>query len=176
MHLFRPQADAILSVVGTNRLFGLDVGSGRAYLSSLLEKYHTITLVDVANTHPLTEKATLCIARAQSLPFANRSFDFVYSTDMFEHLHEHDARRAAQELARVSRTFIFIEVSFAAHTRRWKTQLDSLHVTGADESFWKILFADELLGFTFQNRLTPKRINRKTGEVATGGLWCYEHQ
>lgn len=165
------KARAILSVVGKGSE-GLDVGCGRGLLDLLLEAggIH-MTIVDHVDSKPVSKKSRFVVAPATALPFPESSFDFVVSTDMMEHMHEKTARIACNEMARVARRFVFLEISYAKQTRRWGLNIDTLHVTVQNARWWKALVEEEMPGFQIDKVLTKPRINRETGFIETDGLW-----
>jgi len=99
-------------------------------------------------------------ASATALPFANRSFDAIMSSDVLEHLSKKDASLAVREFARVARTHLFLKI---ADRKEFKTgdleQLrqagvsvpESLHLTVQPRAYWLRLF--EAAGFRLVKRL-----------------------
>lgn len=51
------------------------------------------------------------VASAALLPFANRSFDGIMSSDVLEHVQAEDVRLAVSELARVARSVLILKIS-----------------------------------------------------------------
>jgi len=95
----------------------VDVGCGRGrYLSYFIERYGIpfcvgldISMKAVRDAKELL-KGQSCVdfvvADAENLPFKDSSFDFVFSTDVVEHLH--DPSKGVKEMVRVSRDKIVI--------------------------------------------------------------------
>jgi 2-polyprenyl-3-methyl-5-hydroxy-6-metoxy-1,4-benzoquinol methylase len=88
----------------------LEVGCGAGMLSiALADRGRRVTGVDVSEV--ILEEARRHAAGAVDLrrvdgvflPFADESFDFVYSVEVLEHLHEEDARAHLREVRRVLR-------------------------------------------------------------------------
>jgi ubiquinone/menaquinone biosynthesis C-methylase UbiE len=52
-----------------------------------------------------------------NLPYANNTFDLVFSADVLEHIHEGEADAVVQELVRVSRRHLFLSISLKPHTK-----------------------------------------------------------
>jgi ubiquinone/menaquinone biosynthesis C-methylase UbiE len=52
-----------------------------------------------------------------NLPYANNSFDLVFSADVLEHIHEDEADAVVRELVRVSRRHLFLSISLKPHTK-----------------------------------------------------------
>lgn len=81
-------------------------------------------------------------ACATSLPFEDRSFDVVLSTDCLEHLSEADARLAVTEICRVARTGIAVKVNPRLdRDRLWKWIAGTpLHLTIQPVEQWLAWF------------------------------------
>lgn len=52
-----------------------------------------------------------------NLPYANNTFDLVFSADVLEHIHEDEAEAVVGELVRVSRRHLFLSISLKPHTK-----------------------------------------------------------
>ena len=52
-----------------------------------------------------------------NLPFADNSFDLVWSSDVLEHIHPEEAEKVVSELVRVSRRFLVLTISLKGHTK-----------------------------------------------------------
>jgi len=52
-----------------------------------------------------------------NLPYANNTFDLVFSADVLEHIHEDEAEAVVAELVRVSRRHLFLSISLKPHTK-----------------------------------------------------------
>lgn len=52
-----------------------------------------------------------------NLPYANSTFDLVFSADVLEHIHEDEAEAVVKELVRVSRRHLFLSISLKPHTK-----------------------------------------------------------
>jgi SAM-dependent methyltransferase len=87
----------------------LDVGSGRHGLTAY--RAGTIVSTDLAflGEPPQHDvRPVLVAATAECLPFADASFDYAVSLDMFEHLPTGIRERSVQELCRVSRRGVVV--------------------------------------------------------------------
>ena len=85
----------------------LEVGCGNGYLSVGLEETGRTTCVDFSATMLTTNPAARgrkIQALAETLPFADASFDLVMSANLLHHLEE--PARAVAEMARVSRRYV----------------------------------------------------------------------
>lgn len=85
------------------------------------------------------------VASAACLPFNDREFDLVISTDCLEHLTPADAPRAVREMARVSRRAIGVKVNPRPDRNRWWRFLAAgpLHLTCVPVETWLGWFAAE---------------------------------
>ncbi|MFA6525944.1 MAG: class I SAM-dependent methyltransferase [Candidatus Buchananbacteria bacterium] len=86
----------------------LDVGSGNGFLSYYFEKeFKSITCTDfsqaILDINPCKNKI---LAKAEHLPFPDKSFDVVFSSNILHHLS--DPIVALKEMRRVARKFMII--------------------------------------------------------------------
>lgn len=87
----------------------LDVGCGMGYLvNELTRRGLDATGVDFSTAAQefWGIRKNFLVADAKSLPFADKSFDIVISTDFFEHLPENEVSRVCREMLRVGKTVI----------------------------------------------------------------------
>lgn len=89
----------------------LDVGCGNGLITGELASNHQVFGVDQSAVALAGSNAPVAQATAQSLPFADASFDLVMTTDMLEHVAE--LEEAVRELVRVSRKYVLITVPYA---------------------------------------------------------------
>ena len=76
----------------------LEIGCGDGFLTNLLrEKFGTVIPIDVS---PRASVAGLCIADAEVLPFKDKKFGFVFSSNVLEHIE--DLPKCFNELLRVA--------------------------------------------------------------------------
>jgi len=96
----------------------LDVGCGKGFLLyELIKASQGINVrgIDISNYAVENAKEEvrpfLMEAKAQSLPFEDKSFDFVYSITTLHNLYIYDLKKAVQEIQRVSRgkSYICVE-------------------------------------------------------------------
>ncbi len=52
-----------------------------------------------------------------NLPYANASFDLVFSADVLEHIQPAEADAVVSELVRVARRHLFLSISLKPHTK-----------------------------------------------------------
>lgn len=114
---FLNHVDQLLKDIHACRLFGLDAGCGEGHLLSYLYKQNTLArmvAVDLDNRKlnyarkyfPYCEYQN---ANAQMLPFADNTFDFILSTEVFEHLPKPQA--ALYEIRRVAKPGAHLVIS-----------------------------------------------------------------
>jgi SAM-dependent methyltransferase len=95
----------------------VDVGCGDGAITNQLGRRWDVTGVDSSATalrHVTTKKV---LATAESLPFDDRSFDLVVSSQMLEHLDARAYRSAMQELLRVAGRYVLISVPYREDRR-----------------------------------------------------------
>src|SRR3990167_5828287 len=113
----------------------LDVGCGLGTLVKLLRQYG-VDAYGVDNAIVLLEKfwkePYFFLGDARKIPFENKYFDVVFSSDFFEHVKEVDIDTTANEMKRVGNKVI-AEIAFeAALTERQK----KYHVTNKPREWW----------------------------------------
>lgn len=95
---------------GCNRI--LDAGCGDGRLSQAIRKDNRCFLVgfDLSMVALRQYPGPRCCGSASQLPFVNRSFDLVVTTEVLEHLPEPVYEQALDEIARVADKYILITV------------------------------------------------------------------
>jgi hypothetical protein len=91
----------------------LDVGGGVGIdgeFRTLYERFSTVTWVNISLPHPVPEsRIRAVIADGCALPFADRSFDWVFSNAVIEHVGSRRRQELfASEIRRVARTGYFV--------------------------------------------------------------------
>lgn len=128
----------------------LDAGTGNGHLVRLMRKHGKnawgIELSEAALKQEcldLLEKGVVEAGVLTNLPYADNSFDLVFSADVLEHIHEDEADRVVSELVRVSRRHLFLSISLKPHT---KVSADNdaeanRHTMLRPRSWWEAIFA-----------------------------------
>ncbi len=106
------------------------------------------------------------LASATDLPFEDRAFDVVLSTDCLEHMRPEDAPRAVAEMARVAGRLIAIKVNPRPDRNRWWRWVagTSLHLTCEPVEWWFARFAEH--GFAVIESDDPREeyiLERRSG-------------
>ncbi|MGD9331177.1 MAG: methyltransferase domain-containing protein [Desulfobacterales bacterium] len=117
LHNFMQQTGRLLKAIGAQGLYGLDAGCGEGhflaylYAQNILGRMVAVDL-DERKLRYARQHYPLCEYRRgniQNLPFADNTFDFVLTTEVFEHLP--DPETALSELNRVARPGAHLIVS-----------------------------------------------------------------
>ncbi len=89
----------------------LDVGGYEGKLAWFMPQHTRLTILD-RKPSPPDGKTSYIQGQAQHLPFADKSFDLVISSDMLEHLSPEDRMTAVREMFRVSRRHVILAAPF----------------------------------------------------------------
>ncbi|HEY2935226.1 MAG TPA: class I SAM-dependent methyltransferase [Gaiellaceae bacterium] len=148
----REGADLDLLVSWAEGRTALDVATGGGHTARRLREAG----FDVVTLDPAPGMGADVIARAEDIPFADASFDVV--TCRIAPHHFEDVRRAAAEMARVSRALVLIEDTlYEDETVEEAERLrDPTHVRSYSEDEWRALL--EGAGLTVdESRVVEKR-------------------
>jgi len=88
----------------------LDVGCGNGIITNELAINWQVTGLDRSAEALQYLKCDKVQASATDIPFPEKSFDLVLSSEMLEHLSDADLQKAVQELKRVSAKYILVSV------------------------------------------------------------------
>ncbi|HNX00336.1 MAG TPA: class I SAM-dependent methyltransferase [Candidatus Cloacimonadota bacterium] len=89
----------------------LDVGCGNVIITNELAKTFDVTGTDSSESALEYVKGKKVLASANQLPFEDKTFDLVFSSELLEHLPEEILISAVEEMKRVTRDYLFIAVS-----------------------------------------------------------------
>ena len=120
----------------------LDVGCGLGALVNLLRKYGVEAYgIDDAKVLPekFWKEPYFSIADAKNLPYKDREFDVVFSSDFFEHIREQDVNKVADEMRRVGK----IRIAEIAFETPLTARQSKYHVTNKPRDWWE----EKLFGF-----------------------------
>lgn len=113
----------------------LDVGCGLGTLVRLLRSYG-VEAYGIDNAEVLKEKFWkedyFLMENAMNLPFKDKEFDVVFSSDFFEHVMEEDIDDVAEEMRRVGKTVI-AEIAFETVLTERQAKY---HVTNKPRKWW----------------------------------------
>jgi SAM-dependent methyltransferase len=93
----------------------LDVGCGDGAITNRLGERYSATGVDASSEALKHLRVEARQANASALPFPDRSFDLVMSSQMLEHLDDSAYAAAIAEMMRVTRRFLLISVPYREH-------------------------------------------------------------
>jgi SAM-dependent methyltransferase len=90
----------------------LDVGCGDGAITNRLADRWDVTGLDLSPTALEHLRTTAVQGSATALPFADRTFDLVLSSEMLEHTSDDDYRAALAEMSRVTRHHLLLSVPY----------------------------------------------------------------
>jgi SAM-dependent methyltransferase len=129
----------------------LDVGCGDGAITNRLARDWAVTGVDMSGAALEHVETDAVQASATNLPFADGSFDLVLSTEMLEHIHLEDYRKAISEMSRVTRQYLLLTVPYREDLRFREVRCPRCgwrgHVWGHQRVFTPEALARDLHGF-----------------------------
>lgn len=129
----------------------LDVGCGDGALTNRLAEEWEVAGVDTSAAALEHVETKAVQASATALPFSDRSFDLVLSTEMLEHLVLDDYRKAISEMIRVTRRYLLVTVPYREDLRFREVRCPRCgwrgHVWGHQRLFTPETLAHDLAGF-----------------------------
>jgi len=127
----------------------LEVGCAKGFvLVEFFKKGMDVAGLDIseyaiANGHPDIQEF-LRVGDVSALPFADKSFDFVFSKEMLPHVPEDRIRDAVRECMRVSKGPVFFEIQCGTTEKELEAMMswDATHKLLLTPSDWDALFAE----------------------------------
>jgi Methyltransferase domain len=104
----------------------LEVGSGAKGITPYID--YKITGVDVAFDGEIAKNLYPIRLSGVNLPFADKSFDYVISVDMLEHVPAKERSAVVTELLRVARKCLFLSVPCGELAEQQDKELDELYM------------------------------------------------
>ena len=108
------------------------------------------------------------LASATQLPYATGEFDMVFSSDVVEHLVEDDVPSAIDEMVRVSREWVSLQIacSKSKHTAQaQEVGLTNFHLTIWNHDKWRTFFEQRrdstIAYFAWNNKYTMVLLRKK---------------
>ena len=107
----------------------LDVGCGNGVQAKLLSSSYKVVGMDASET--ALRQAAISSVRGLShrLPFATKSFDLVWSSQMLEHLPNHTLKLTIEEMQRVAREWIILSVPYKENLHFRQCRCHNCHRT-----------------------------------------------
>jgi ubiquinone/menaquinone biosynthesis C-methylase UbiE len=134
----------------------LDVGCGNGIITNVLAEKYDVTGTDFSECALEYVKGKKVLASADKLPFKDKSFDLVFSSELLEHLPDQTLIDSIEEMKRVTKGYIFITVPNNEQLQKIYTKCPNckttFHVYGHIHSF-KIQKLDDLIGPCFKRYL-----------------------
>ncbi|MFW6352627.1 MAG: class I SAM-dependent methyltransferase [Bacteroidota bacterium] len=112
------KAKAFISMIPEDVDTILDVGCGNGLITNQLYGRYDVTGLDISEPALRYVKTKKVCASASAIPFADREFDLVLSSQLLEHLEEKDFFGSLSEINRVAGKYILISVPYREHVER----------------------------------------------------------
>jgi len=107
----KERVSVTLSLIPDDVQTVLDVGCGDGRITNQMKDY-IVTAVDTSLEAIKYIKTRKALASVECIPFKDRSFDLVLSSEVIEHLTDSILRKAVEEIQRVSMNYILVSVPF----------------------------------------------------------------
>jgi ubiquinone/menaquinone biosynthesis C-methylase UbiE len=164
--LVKSKIPAILDWIPRDVKTILDVGCGNGIITNALAEKYDVTGTDYSASALEFVKGKKVLASADHLPFKDRSFDLVFSSEMLEHLPEEVLRAAIDEMRRITKGYLFLTVPNREYLPKNYIKCPQcgtiFHVYGHLHSF-DIQALDDLVGPSFKRYMVrtfgPKEKN-----------------
>jgi ubiquinone/menaquinone biosynthesis C-methylase UbiE len=157
-----------------DRVSVLDVGAGSGSLLSKLTEWipgRSLSLTGVemsldAARSIKSHALQACIADGLQLPFSDGSFDYAYCTLLLHHLDEEDAILLLREMARVSRSGVFVfdlnrdPTSYYAYLIFGRLALQRFTLEDGALSILRSYTADEMMALAMKAGLSNAKVTR----------------
>lgn len=139
----------LLKLIPQGLSSALDIGARDGFYSRLLGEYFSeVTALDLEKPGFVFDRVLTVAGDATRLPFPENSFDFVFCTEVLEHVPE--LEKACREIARVARQQVLIGVPYKQDLRVARTKCRSCgrrnppwgHVNRFDEHRLAALFPE----------------------------------
>lgn len=121
----------------------LDVGSSSGGAIGVLQVFRPeidifgIDISLIAARSGLSFDRNIVCGSAINLPYKDKSFDLVISSDCLEHLDTEDINQMIKEIVRVTKGYVFIQISERSDTAAWKNIVgEPLHKTIKPLKWW----------------------------------------
>ncbi|MDH0896694.1 MULTISPECIES: glycosyltransferase [unclassified Pseudomonas] len=105
-------ADDVIAMIPKDVQSILDAGCGNGIITNLLMPRWRVTGCDISESALAHVQVPCLVADMRALPFKDRSFDLVLSSDVIEHLPDGIYTEALGEIARVSSRYVLIAVPY----------------------------------------------------------------
>jgi SAM-dependent methyltransferase len=112
------KAQAFVSMIPEGVKTVLDVGCGNGLITNQMAEKYDVTGLDISEPALKYVKTKKVCASAADIPFDDRSFDLVMSSQLLEHLEENAFLDALKEMNRVADRYIIISVPNKEHLER----------------------------------------------------------
>lgn len=88
----------------------IDVGCGNGIITNELSNNWKVVGLDISEEAIKYVKCEAVIASGTSIPFQDKSFDLVLTSEMLEHLSDSDLSKTIEEISRIAKKYIIISV------------------------------------------------------------------
>jgi ubiquinone/menaquinone biosynthesis C-methylase UbiE len=151
--LVRSKIPIILDWIPSDVKTILDVGCGNGIITNILAEKYDVTGTDFSASALEFVKGKKVLASADNLPFEDRSFDLVFSSELLEHLPKDVLDKAMAEMRRITKGYVFLTVPNNEFLQKDFTKCPkcktTFHVYGHLNSF-NIQTLDNTIGPSFK--------------------------
>lgn len=159
----------------------LDIGSGPGYMDEAIPKDIQVLAMDIDEKILETNPRKYCLGDVLQIPLKNKSVDMTITCDMLEHIEPEQLNKACEEIKRVTKKYIYIQVPYMENLDAGKAYCEkcgkewhvNFHKSNFDEKKifrligeeWKPIFVNHTGEYAFDSSLQSEFLFAKNNSL-----------